>query len=147
MFDKLNKLVPVLQRDNNGKPPELYIETIAELETATAEAAEKQKVNPKKTSKIASQGLNAMRQKIRRNNREFTTEIEAFRADPDEYMKEEIVEQPVATPKKKKTTFDISQDLSGDEGGFTIVGAGGRAVTYTPESILKHLRSLKWVRD
>ncbi|KAF2147704.1 hypothetical protein K461DRAFT_263234 [Myriangium duriaei CBS 260.36] len=142
-FDKLNKLVPVLQRDNNGKAPKLYIKTIADLETLTAEAIEKQKVNPKKTSKLASQGLNAMRQKIRKNNRDFATDIEAYRADPDEYTKEEAVEQAApATKKPKKTGFDASQDNLDDDGGFTMVGAGGKAMTYTPESILKHLRTI-----
>ncbi|GAM91470.1 hypothetical protein ANO11243_095210 [Dothideomycetidae sp. 11243] len=142
LFDKMNKLVPVLQRDNNGKPPKLYIKTIADLETLTAEAVEKQKVNPKKTSKLASQGLNATRQKIRRNNRDFTTEVEAYRADPEEYIKEEIIEQPTATAKKTKKSLDASLDLSADDGGFTMVGAGGKAMTYTPESILKHLRTI-----
>ncbi|PNS13809.1 Eukaryotic translation initiation factor 3 subunit C [Sphaceloma murrayae] len=143
-FDKMNKLVPVLARDNNGKAPKLYIKTIAELETNTIEAVEKQKVTPKKVSKLASQGLNAMRQKIRRNNREYESDLKAYRDDPDDFMKEELVQETVAAPKKSKqrVTLDLEQDATGDDGGFTMVGAGGKAMTYTPESILKHLRTI-----
>jgi len=134
----------VLQRDNNGKAPKLYIETIADLEMMTIEAVEKQKVNPKKTSKLASQGLNAMRQKIRRNNRDYTTEIETYRANPDDYMKEDIIEEPVEKTKKVKAPagMEPGQSFANDDGGFTMVGAGGKAMTYTPESILKHLRTI-----
>lgn len=143
-FDKMTKLVPVLQRVNNGKAPKLFIKTIAELETTTVEAVEKQKVTPKKVSKLASQGLNAMRQKIRRNNREFESEIKAYRDSPDDYMKEEIVQEqaPPTKKPKQKVTLDAETDIEGDDGGFTMVGAGGKAMTYTPESILKHLRTI-----
>ncbi|KAG8631399.1 hypothetical protein KVT40_000539 [Elsinoe batatas] len=142
-FDKMNKLVPVLQRNNNGKSPKLYIKTIAELETSTAEAIEKQKVTPKKVSKLASQGLNAMRQKIRRNNREFESEVKAYRENPDEFMKEEVVEELAPIAKKpKRALVDPLQQADEDDGGFTLIGAGGKAMTYTPESILKHLRTI-----
>lgn len=143
-FDKMTKLVPVLQRANNGKAPKLFIKTIAELETTTVEAVEKQKVTPKKVSKLASQGLNAMRQKIRRNNREFESEIKAYRDSPDDYMKEEVVQEqaPPTKKPKQKVTLDAETEIEGDDGGFTMVGAGGKAMTYTPESILKHLRTI-----
>ncbi|KAF4553647.1 Eukaryotic translation initiation factor 3 subunit C [Elsinoe fawcettii] len=142
-FDKMNKLVPVLQRNNNGKAPKQYIKTIAELETSTAEAVEKQKVTPKKVSKLASQGLNAMRQKIRRNNREFETDLKAYRDSPDDFMKEDVVEEVAPTAKKpKRVALDVLQDGGEDDGGFTMVGAGGKAMNYTPESILKHLRTI-----
>ena len=135
----------MLQRDNNGKPPKLYIKTIVDLETLTVEAVEKQKVTPKKVSKLASQGLNAMRQKIRRNNREYQAEVDAYRAAPEEYMKEDIIEEPtVDKPKKVRAPagLEVGQTITSDDGGFTMVGAGGKAMTYTAESILKHLRTI-----
>lgn len=144
-YDKMNRQLPTLIRDMDGKAPKMYVKTIAELETLVAEAFEKQKVTPgKKMNPIAQKGLNALRQKIKKNNRDYATEVEAFRKDPDEYMKEDVVEEPKAPkPKKAKTTLVSNADaLDGDDDGFTMVGAGGKAMVYTPESILKHLRSI-----
>jgi len=139
----MNRLIPVLQRDNDGKAPKIYIKTIAALDLSTTEAVEKQKVNPKKVNKSTSQSLNAMRQKIKKNNKDFTTEIDAYRADPEEYMKEAVVEEPtIATKRPKRAAGEIPQVITNDDGGFTMVGAGGKAMNYTPESILKHLRSI-----
>ena len=142
-YDKMNRQIPVLMRDNDGKPPKMYIQTIAELETTVAAAYEKAKVTPKKMNPIAQKGLNALRQKVKKNNRDYTKEIEEFRADPAEYMKEEVVEEVAPAPKKpKKSLATTSEDVDeGDDDGFTMVGAGGKAQVYTAESILKHLRS------
>ena len=142
-YDKMNRQVPVLMRDLEGKPPKMYVKTIAELETTVTEAFEKQKVTPKKMNPIAQKGLNALRQKIKKNNREYTTEIEAFRQDPDEYMKEDVVEEVAPAPRKpKRTLLQNENALDANDDGFTMVGAGGKAMVYTPESILKHLRSI-----
>jgi translation initiation factor 3 subunit C len=142
-YDKMNRQIPVLMRDLDGKPPKMYIKTIADLETTVNEAFEKQKVTPKKMNPIAQKGLNALRQKIRKNNRDYTTELEAFKKDPDEYMREEIVEEVVTAPKKsKKTQLSAESVIDAGDDGFTMVGAGGKAMVYTAESILKHLRSI-----
>lgn len=144
-YDKMNRQVPVLMRQLDGKPPKPFVKAIAELETSVAEAFEKQKVTPgKKMNPIAQKGLNALRQKIKKNNREYQSEITSFRENPDAYMKEEAVEEVVAAPKKttkKSLVVDPSQIEDGED-GFTMVGAGGKAMVYTPESILKHLRSI-----
>lgn len=144
-YDKMNRQVPVLMRQLDGKPPKPFVKAIAELETSVAEAFEKQKVTPgKKMNPIAQKGLNALRQKIKKNNREYQSEITSFRENPDAYMKEEAVEEVVAAPKKttkKSLVVDPSQIEEGED-GFTMVGAGGKAMVYTPESILKHLRSI-----
>lgn len=100
-YDKMNRQVPVLMRQLDGKPPKPFVKAIAELETSVAEAFEKQKVTPgKKMNPIAQKGLNALRQKIKKNNREYQSEITSFRENPDAYMKEETVEEVVAAPKK-----------------------------------------------
>nr|POF13185.1 eukaryotic translation initiation factor 3 subunit c [Quercus suber] len=143
-YDKMQRQLPTLQRALDGKAPKMYIETVAELESSVNEAFEKQKVTPKKMNPIAQKGLNALRQKIRKNNKDHTAEIEAFRADPDNFMKEDVVEEKAPTPKRapKKTTVESEEaGVEGDD-GFTMVGAGGKAMVYTPESILKHLRSI-----
>lgn len=142
-YDRMNRQVPVLMRNLDGKPPKMFVKTIAELETSVAEAFEKQKVTPKKMNPIAQKGLNALRQKIKKNNRDWQSEITSFRENPDEYMKE-TTEETAPAPKKSKTkglVVNESQVEDGDD-GFTMVGAGGKAMVYTPESILKHLRSI-----
>ncbi|CAK4031896.1 eukaryotic translation initiation factor 3 subunit C [Lecanosticta acicola] len=142
-YDKVNRQLPTLIRDLDGKPPKMYIKTIAELETHVAEAFEKQKVTPKKMNPIAQKGLNALRQKIRKNNRDYATEIEEFRKSPVEYMKEEVVEEAAPVSKKsKKAQLPTAEQIEAGDDGFTMVGAGGKAMVYTPESILKHLRSI-----
>lgn len=142
-FDRMNRQIPVLMRDSDGKAPKMYIKTVAELETNVMEAFEKQKVTPKKMNPIAQKGMNALRQKIRKNNREYATEVEAYRKDPNEFMKEDVVEEVVPAPKKAKKPLIANENAieAGDD-GFTMVGAGGKAMVYTPESILKHLRSI-----
>ncbi|GAB7351424.1 hypothetical protein MBLNU459_g2091t1 [Dothideomycetes sp. NU459] len=143
-FDKLNRQLPTLMRDSNGKAPKMYIKTIADLETLMLEAVDKQKVTPKKMNPIAAKGLNAMRQKIRKNNKEFDADIKAYRDNSDEFMRDEVVEEvAAAAPKKAKKTVLSAEAVAGaDDDGFTMVGAGGKAMTYTPEGILKHLRTI-----
>jgi translation initiation factor 3 subunit C len=124
--------------------PKLYIQAIADLETVMNETLEKQKVTPKKMNAINTKGLNAVRQKIRKNNKDYAKDIDLYREDQDAFMREEeIVEAPKEKKKKSKTvSLDDTAAEDGDQEGFTMVGAGGRAVQYTPESILKHLRSI-----
>ena len=142
-YDRMNRQIPVLQRDLDGKAPKMYIKTIAEVETQVNEAFEKQKVTPKKMNPIAQRGLNAIRQKIRKNNRDYASDIEAFRSDPDEFMKEDVVEEVAPKVKKpKKSLLNDENAIEGGDDGFTMVGAGGKAMVYTAESILKHLRSI-----
>ncbi|KAI7646202.1 Eukaryotic translation initiation factor 3 subunit, partial [Hortaea werneckii] len=142
-YDRMNRQLPTLQRDLEGKPPKMYVKTVAELETAVSEAFEKQKVTPKKMNPIAQKGLNALRQKIRKNNRDFQGDIEAFRKNPDEFMKEDVVEDTASAPKKpKKKLVENQNDVDANDEGFTMVGAGGKAMVYTAESILKHLRQI-----
>ncbi len=143
-FDKLNRQIPALIKQNDGKVPKLYIKAIADLETVMMETIEKQKVSPKKMNAINTRGLNAVRQRIRKNNKDYTKDIDAYREDKEEFMKEDVIEEIVPTPKRpKKSILDAGETITGaDDSGFTMVGAGGKAMQYTPESILKHLRTI-----
>ncbi|KAF2761179.1 eukaryotic translation initiation factor 3 subunit C [Pseudovirgaria hyperparasitica] len=143
-FDKLNRQVPNLIRQNDSKTPKLYIKAIADMEVLVNETVEKQKGTQKKMNAVNTRGLNAVRQKIRKNNKEYTKDIESYRADPEEFMKEEEVEEEVVKPKKpKRSPLEIAEAVQGaEDDGFTMVGAGGKAMQYTPESILKHLRTI-----
>ncbi|KAK7191164.1 Translation initiation factor 3 subunit c [Paraphaeosphaeria sporulosa] len=143
-FDKLNRQIPALIRQNDGRVPKVYIQAIADLETTMNETLEKQKVSPKKMNAINTRGLNAVRQKIRKNNKEYAKDVDAYRADKDAFMREEVIEEKPKTKKKSASTPALSaQDIAdADDDGFTVVDGRGKAVQYTPESILKHLRSI-----
>lgn len=139
-FDKLNRQVTKAIIDN--KPPKSYVKAIADLEDFTNETLAKQKVSTKKFNATNSRGLNAMKQKVRKNNKEYTTEIERYREDKGEYMMSEEEEEAVQVEKPKRTkAVYVDSTGPGDEEGFTAIGKGGKVLQYTPESILKHLRS------
>ena len=107
------------------------------------EAIAKQKVSTKKMNATTARGLNAMKQKIKRNNKDYTTEIEKYREDKFDYMMSEEEEEvaPIEKTKKPKVSYAEGID-AGDDEGFSAVGRGGKALRYTSESILKHLRSI-----
>ncbi|KAL8963974.1 MAG: hypothetical protein Q9183_004801, partial [Haloplaca sp. 2 TL-2023] len=140
-FDKLNRQVTKLATQE--KVPKIYVKTISDLEDFMNDTIATQKVSTKKLNATNARGLNAMKQKIKRNNREYTAEIEKYRADKDDYMmsEEDEVVQPVEKVKKPKETYVDGIDAA-DEVGFATVGRGGKTLQYTPESILKHLRSI-----
>jgi translation initiation factor 3 subunit C len=144
-FDKLIRQVPTLTKQNEGKIPKLYIQAVADLETVVVETHEKQKVTPKKMNAVNGRGFNAVRQKIKKHNRDYENDINAYRANKEEFMREE--EEVVQAPKEKKKKNKIPQlgtevvDEATDD-GFITVGAGGKAVLYTAEGILKHLRAI-----
>ncbi|KAL9035389.1 MAG: hypothetical protein Q9214_006603, partial [Letrouitia sp. 1 TL-2023] len=124
------------------KIPKSYVKTISDLEDFMNDTIAKQKVTTKKMNATNARGLNAMKQKIKRNNREYITEIEKYRADKEEYMMSEEEEEAVPVEKvKKPKTLYVDGDV-GDDEGFSTVGRGGKTLQYTPESILKHLRSI-----
>ncbi|KAF2019672.1 hypothetical protein BU24DRAFT_419286 [Aaosphaeria arxii CBS 175.79] len=141
-YDKLQRLIPNLIKQNDGKVPKPYIKAVADLEGTVTETIEKQKVTPKKMNAINTRGLNAVRQKIRKNNKDYAKDIDAYKADEDAFMVEEVEDKPaVKKPKKSDTSIPINAVQADDEGDFIEVRSG-RAVQYTPESILKHLRSI-----
>lgn len=144
-YDKLNRQLPTLLKNNAGKVPKLYIKTVADLEILVQETVDKQKVTPKKMNALATRGLNAVRQKIRKLNKDYESDINTYREDKDGYM-EEDEEVAVTAPARKTKTKDVfarGEDADeGDDEGWEGVGKDGRAVKYSPESILKNLRSI-----
>lgn len=132
-------------RDNDGKPPKLYVKTVADLEILVQETVDKQKVTPKKMNALATRGLNAVRQKIRKLNKDYETDITAYREDKEGYMEEEeevVVAAPTKKPKVREAFADGERIDDADEGGWEGVGKDGRAMKYSAESILKNLRSI-----
>ncbi|KAF2665791.1 eukaryotic translation initiation factor 3 subunit 8 [Microthyrium microscopicum] len=145
-FDKLTRLVPNLSKILDGKVPKLYTKTLADLETASNEAYEKQKAAPKKANAVQQRGLNAVRQKVRKLVKEepYQTDVDKYRADPDDFMKEETVTVVEKTKTKaKRIEFEAINNTAGDDDdGFETVGRDGKALSYTTESVLKNLRQI-----
>ncbi|CAD6566399.1 MAG: Translation initiation factor 3 subunit c [Alectoria sarmentosa] len=140
-FDKLNRQVTKITASE--KAPKVYVKTVSDLEDLMNEAIAKQKVSTKKMNATNARGLNAMKQKIKRNNKDYTTEIEKYREDKFDYMMSEEEEEVVPVEKTKKPKVSYAEGIdAGDDEGFSTVGRGGKTLQYTPESILKHLRSI-----
>lgn len=122
----------------------MYIKTIADLEDLVNEVNEKQKSSGKKMNANNARGFNAMKQKVKKNNKEYITEVEKYRGDKDGFMESDEEEEVEVVQKTKRSQRERIEALDAalDEEGFATVGKGGRALVYTPESILKHLRSI-----
>lgn len=125
----------------SGTTPKVYIKAISDLEDFMNETIAKQKVSTKKMNATNARGLNAVKQRIKKNNKDFTKEIDQYREDKDGYMESEDEEDaaPVEKIKKPKTVVTVDE---GDDEGFSTVGRGGKTLQYTPESILKNLRTI-----
>lgn len=108
------------------------------------ETIAKQKVTPKKMNATSARGLNAVKQKIKKNNKEYQTQIDAYRKDNDDFMESEEEEAAPAPKPKKVARFvaELDEEVGEDTEGFAPVDKRGKAVQYTPESIFKHLRSI-----
>jgi translation initiation factor 3 subunit C len=141
-YDKLNRqVIKLVQAGNIPKP---YIRAIAELEDFMNETIAKQKVSTRKMNATNARGLNAVKQRIKKNNKEYQKDIDSYRADKDAFMESDDEEEVVVSkPKKSKTTSGVPDvTLDDDDEGFSTVGKGGRTLQFTPESILKHLRTI-----
>lgn len=128
---------------SDDKTPKIYIKAIANLEDFMNETIAKQKVSLKKMNATNARGLNAMKQKVKRNNKDHLAEIEKYREDREAYMIPDEEDEVVQVVKVKKPKSSLIESLdAGDDEGFETVGRGGKTLQYTPESILKHLRSI-----
>jgi translation initiation factor 3 subunit C len=135
----------VIKTLQSGSTPKIYVKKIADLEELVKETNEKQKTSGKKMNTASTKGFNAMKQKIRKNNATYQTDIQKYLEDKDAFMDESDDDEPVAAaPKEKKSKVQRLDDLEAaiDEEGWGTVGRGGKALVYTPESILKHLRTI-----
>lgn len=126
----------------SGPVPKIYIKAIADLEDFLNETIAKQKVSTKKMNASNAKGLNAVKQRIKKNNKEYATEIEKYREDKEKYMEaDEEAEEVKIVERPTRARVDPLESLAAaDEEGFATVGRHGKALQYTPESILKHLR-------
>jgi len=140
-FDKLNRQVVKLQ--DGGKAPKTYIKCLAQLEDFMNETIAKQKVTPKKMNATNARGLNAVKQRVKKTTKDYQDQLDAYRKDTDGFM-ESDEEEPMPAPKVTKVRFDAFKTTEEDDdaAGFETVGKGGKTLQFTPESILKHLRTI-----
>jgi len=107
------------------------------------ETIAKQKVTPKKMNATNARGLNAVKQRIKKNNKEYQSQVDSYRTDKDAFMESDEEEEIVVKPKRVRIA-DLAAPEAGEEDdeGFATVGKGGKTLQFTPESIFKHLRSI-----
>lgn len=106
------------------------------------EVIAKQKVTPKKMNAISARGLNAVKQKIKKVNKEYQTQIDAYRENNDDFMESEAEEVAPAPKPKKVARFVPDAEEEEDVEGFAPVDKRGKAVQFTTDSIFKHLRNI-----
>ena len=106
------------------------------------ETIAKQKVTARKMNATNARGLNAVKQRIKKNNKDYQKDIDAYKADKDGFMESEEEEEVVVPKTKKARAITADLLLEDDDEGFATVGKGGRTLQFTPESILKHLRTI-----
>ena len=141
-FDKLNRQVTKVASADN-RPPKPFVKTIADLEDFMNEAIARQKVTPKKMNATNAKGLNAMKQKIKKTNKEYATEVEKYREDKADYMMSDEEEEPQPAQRRQRAAVPAAEEGAvDDQEGFSTVGQGGRTLRYTSESILSHLRTI-----
>lgn len=141
-FDKLNR--QIIKIAQSGPTPKIYVKTVADLEDFVNETISKQKSSNKKMNASNAKGFNAVKQRIKKNNKDYAVQIDKYRQNKDGFMeaKEEVARPVAAAPRLTKIERIEAPVLStaGDDDGFATVGRGGKTLQYTPESILKHLR-------
>ncbi|PYI12016.1 eukaryotic translation initiation factor 3 subunit EifCc [Aspergillus sclerotiicarbonarius CBS 121057] len=140
-FDKLNRqIVKIVQ---SGPTPRIYVKTVADLEDFVNETVSKQKSSNKKMNASNAKGFNAVKQRIKKNNKDYAAQIDKYRQNKDTFMdaKEEVARPVVAAPRVAKIErVEAPAEVASADDGFATVGRGGKTLQYTPESILKHLR-------
>ncbi|EAW13411.1 translation initiation factor eIF3 core subunit c [Aspergillus clavatus NRRL 1] len=141
-FDKLNRqIVKITQA---GPTPRVYIKGVADLEDFVNETVSKQKSGDKKLNASNAKGFNAVKQRIKKNNKDYANLIDKYRKNKEAFLegKDEAAAPAAAAPrvaKLERVEAPVDVPVADDE-GFATVGRGGKTLQYTPESILKHLR-------
>jgi translation initiation factor 3 subunit C len=108
------------------------------------ETLAKQKVTPKKMNATNARGLNAVKQRVKKNNKDYQAQIDLFRKDSGAFMESDEEEAPAPKPTKVRFQEALApEEVDEDEDkGFARVDKRGKAIPFSPESIQKHLRAI-----
>ncbi|OZJ02772.1 hypothetical protein BZG36_03483 [Bifiguratus adelaidae] len=155
-FDKLNRQVTKASNLMAHGVPRFYIKAIAELDDFLQDAVQKEKAAKKKMNANNAKALNAMKQKLKKNNKQYEEQIERFRKNLDEEEEEsEVAEEPEveAAPKKGINKYlssipdeeGVAEEMV-DDAAFTPIGKGGKVLELTQENLFKKLREVMEAR-
>ncbi|VDC02902.1 unnamed protein product, partial [Peniophora sp. CBMAI 1063] len=148
-FDKLTRMVQ--RQQNMSEPlPSYFIKQVLSLETSVNDAQAKEKESKKKMNALNARALTAMKQKVKKAQKEYEKEFKAYQADPEAFEREynAAVAPEVAAPKPKKAAARAAaaDEEEGEDDGFETVGKGGKANVYSAEGILKNLAAIQEAR-
>jgi translation initiation factor 3 subunit C len=112
-FDRLNKLMTKAQAGINGiVTPKFYIKCLVDLEDFLQEAGQKEKAAKKKMNANNAKAMNAMKQKLKKNNKAHEDKMAQYRKDPDSL---EEPAAPIVTKVSKKKSAFLADSDSEDE--------------------------------
>ncbi|CAO3655012.1 unnamed protein product [Mucor hiemalis] len=121
--------------------PKFYIKTMVELDDHVTENLAKEKSSKKKNNN--SKAMNNLKTKLKKLSKQFEEAIAAYKKDPEEFMKEEEVEEEPVAPVKKREVVSNVDAADADNDGFSAVGKGGKAVVaVNQETLLTRLREV-----
>ncbi|KAI9594614.1 eukaryotic translation initiation factor 3 subunit 8 N-terminus-domain-containing protein [Syncephalis fuscata] len=152
-FDKLTKTVTKSQNViKQTGIPSFFTRALVSIEDFLKESQDDKEAR-KKMNASNAKAMTAMKQKIRKHNKQYERDIEAFRANPVSSAESagsdaeaEDEEEPKEKKKKKKGSAAVraleAEEGDEDNDGFTTVGKGGKAVVYTTENLFKKLREV-----
>ncbi|KAI9209580.1 eukaryotic translation initiation factor 3 subunit 8 N-terminus-domain-containing protein [Polychytrium aggregatum] len=159
-FERLNKAYDKSKHifTYEGINPRFYFRALAELEDFLKNTSANKDAT-KKMSPSSAKALSTMKQKIKKHNKTFEKEIEAWRQNPvtveeseeeaenAAIQKEEAAEAAaVAKKKSKKQVESDEEEAENEDDGFTVIGAGGKVVEINQENLFKKLAELLEMR-